>query len=266
LEADPKKKTRFRRKELCKSLAGNPVDMLIITTFGSDIEELKRRKGVVISSRVHPGETNSSLMVKGMIDYLVGPSLGARLLRDTFVFKIIPMLNPDGVINGNTRCNLVGVDLNRIWTEPNKKLHPTIWHTKQLLVEFQKERELFLYCDLHGHSRKKNMFMYGNCDKGDTRYREKVFPYLLEKAAETFNFNDCSFAIQKSKESTARVVGWRELQIVNCFTLECSFCGSDFGKYQDLHFNTDMLQSIGPKFCETLMEFHLIDPQRLKNI
>ena len=110
--------------------------MLIITTFGADFEELKRRKGVVISSRVHPGETNSSFMVKGIIDYLLGPSLGARMLRDTFVFKIIPMLNPDGVINGNTRCNLVGIDLNRIWIEPNKKLHPTIWHTKQLLVEF----------------------------------------------------------------------------------------------------------------------------------
>ena len=185
--------------------------MLIVTTFGADLEEIKRRKGVVISSRVHPGETNSSLMIKGMIDYLVGPSLGARMLRDTFVFKIIPMLNPDGVINGNTRCNLVGVDLNRVWIEPNKKLHPSIWHTKQLLIEFQKERELFLFCDLHGHSRKKNMFMYGNCEKNDTRYREKVFPYLLEKAADIFNFNDCSFAIQKSKESTARVVGWKEL-------------------------------------------------------
>jgi murein tripeptide amidase MpaA len=76
---------------------------------------MKKRKGIVISSRVHPGETNSSYMMKGMIDYLIGPSLGARMLRDNFVFKIIPMLNPDGVINGNTRCNIAGVDLNRVW-------------------------------------------------------------------------------------------------------------------------------------------------------
>ena len=71
-------------------------------------------------------------MVKGIIDYLVGPSLGARLLRDNFVFKIIPMLNPDGVINGNTRCNLAGVDLNRQWMDPNKKLHPSIYHMKMV--------------------------------------------------------------------------------------------------------------------------------------
>jgi len=34
-------------------------------------------------------------------------------LRDLYVFKIVPMLNPDGVIIGNYRCSLVGDDLNR---------------------------------------------------------------------------------------------------------------------------------------------------------
>lgn len=46
------------------------------------------------------------------------------MLRDQFVFKIIPMLNPDGVINGNYRCSLIGKDLNRVWQAPDKTLHP----------------------------------------------------------------------------------------------------------------------------------------------
>lgn len=37
----------------------------------------------------------------------------AEYLRSTYVFKIIPMLNPDGVIVGNYRCSLSGMDLNR---------------------------------------------------------------------------------------------------------------------------------------------------------
>jgi len=61
---------------------------------------------------VHPGESNSSYMMKGIIDYLTGPTLNAKILRDNFVFKVVPMLNPDGVIIGNTRCSLAGVDLN----------------------------------------------------------------------------------------------------------------------------------------------------------
>ena len=97
-------------------------------------------------------------MMKGIIDYLTGPFLQAKILRDNFVFKIVPMLNPDGVINGSSRCNLAGVDLNRVWLDPSKKLHPTVYHTKNLIKKFQEDRDIFLCCDLHGHSRKKNIF------------------------------------------------------------------------------------------------------------
>ena len=40
-----------------------------------------------------------------------------------------------------------------------------------------------------------------------------------------FRFFSCKFRIQKSKEKTARVVLWREFNIMNCFTLEASFHG-----------------------------------------
>ena len=71
-------------------------------------------------------------MVKGIIDYITGPSLNAKILRDNFVFKILPMLNPDGVINGSSRCNLAGVDLNRVWIDPNRKLNPSVYHMKNV--------------------------------------------------------------------------------------------------------------------------------------
>lgn len=110
--------------------------MLIITTFGSDPEAVKARKGIVISSRVHPGETGASWMIKGIIDYLLAGNANAKILRDNFVFKIIPMLNADGVINGNSRCNLAGVDLNRCWIDPSRKLHPEIYHMKKMVQKF----------------------------------------------------------------------------------------------------------------------------------
>ena len=39
-------------------------------------------------ARVHPGESNASWMMKGVLDFLTGPSLDAKLLRDNFVFKV----------------------------------------------------------------------------------------------------------------------------------------------------------------------------------
>lgn len=101
-------------------------------------------------------------MMKGVIDFLTGKTPEAKALRDMFVFKIIPILNPDGVINGNYRCSLCGQDLNRRWKTPNKVLHPVVFSVKRLIRSFAKEREIVMFCDLHGHSRKKNIFMYGN--------------------------------------------------------------------------------------------------------
>lgn len=149
----------------------------------------------MISSRVHPGESGASWIMKGMIDYLTGPSLNAKILRDNFVFKIVPMLNADGVINGSSRCNLAGVDLNRCWIDPSRKIHPTIYHTKMMLKKLQEDRDIFLYCDIHGHSRKKNTFMYGNSGRVNDRLKEKIFPCLIDKNCDIFNFGDCNFTV-----------------------------------------------------------------------
>lgn len=75
----------------------------------------------------------SSYVIEYIIEYLLGNSNIAKILRENFIFKIVPMLNPDGVIIGNYRCNLNLVDLNRQWIDPNKKFHPTIYYTKQLI-------------------------------------------------------------------------------------------------------------------------------------
>ena len=92
------------------------------------------------------------------------------------------MLNPDGVINGNYRCSLAGCDLNRRWKAPSKVLHPTIYYTKQMIHSFAKERELMIFTDFHGHSRRKNIFMYGNLDY-ENENATKVFPFLMSKIA-----------------------------------------------------------------------------------
>ena len=192
------------------------------------------KKGVIISARVHPGESNASWMMKGLIEFLVSSAPEARALREKFIFKIIPMLNPDGVINGNYRCSLCGSDLNRRYKTPSKVLHPVIHSLKRMAKSFQKERELALYIDLHGHSRKKNIFMYGN--SGPTYLEQttnRLFPYILSKLCDFFNFESCRFSMSKSKEATARIAMFKELKIPSICTLEASFSGADMGHLKD---------------------------------
>jgi len=49
----------------------------------------------------------------GVLDFLTSDAREAILLREKYIFKIIPMVNADGVMYGNFRCNLSGDDLNR---------------------------------------------------------------------------------------------------------------------------------------------------------
>ncbi|ELK24205.1 Cytosolic carboxypeptidase 4 [Myotis davidii] len=191
----------------------------------------------VITARVHPGETNASWVMKGALEFLVSGDPGARLLRENFIFKIIPMLNPDGVVNGNHRCSLRGEDLNRQWLAPSAQLQPTIYHAKGLLYY------------LHSTGRtpvKKNVFVYG-CSIKETLWQAesavgapavsedvsyRTLPRILDQLAPAFTMSSCSFLVEKSRASTARVVVWREMGVTRSYTMESSYCGCNQGPYQ----------------------------------
>jgi len=70
-----------RGRTLCKTLAGNVCHLLTITNYGSTSHAaMTARKGVVISARVHPGESNASWMMKGILDYLLSDTADAKVL------------------------------------------------------------------------------------------------------------------------------------------------------------------------------------------
>ena len=151
--SDPNRNKYILRRTLCHTLANNLCEYLHVTSPGSP-EDAERKHGIVITARQHPGESLSSYIMEGFIEFITSEDTEAKFLRKHCVFKIVPMLNPDGVIHGNYRSSLCGRDLNRIWNNPHPTLQPTIYHTKELVRKLQEKRNLLLFCDLHGHSRK----------------------------------------------------------------------------------------------------------------
>ena len=96
------------------------------------------------------------------------------------------MLNPDGVIVGNNRCSLSGKDLNRQYRTVMRESYPSVWHTKLMIRRLLEECGVAVYCDLHAHSRKHNIFVYGCESKrtaSQTKLSEQVFPLMLHKNA-----------------------------------------------------------------------------------
>ncbi|CAF3587047.1 unnamed protein product [Rotaria sordida] len=272
IQSDHIKSQYCKQKVLCRTLAGNSVYLLTITsptttinpTNVSTSSEQQMKKGVVVTARVHPGETNASWMMKGLLDFLLSDSADAQLLRDNFIFKIIPMLNPDGVIVGNYRCSLAGRDLNRNYKTILKDAYPSIWHTREMVKRFMTETELILYCDFHGHSRKQNVFIYGceNKHLPNERFKERIFPAILSKNDPTkFSYYSCKFKVQKNKEGTGRVVMWA-MGIMNSYTLEATFCGSTQQNRAGHQFTTEDLESIGYHFLDSLLDY--CDPDHTK--
>ncbi|XP_044051759.1 cytosolic carboxypeptidase 1 isoform X6 [Siniperca chuatsi] len=263
----------LRQDTLCETLGGNSCPLLTITAMpesnsNDHICQFRNRPLIFLSARVHPGETNASWVMKGTLEFLMGTSALAASLREAYIFKIVPMLNPDGVVNGNHRCSLSGEDLNRQWQNPNPELHPTIYHTKSLLQYLAHiQRAPLVFCDYHGHSRKKNVFMYG-CSVKETVWQSTIsatssdlqedlgyraLPKILSQIAPAFSMASCSFVVERSKESTARVVVWREIGVQRSYTMESTLCGCDQGKYKGLQIGTRELEEMGAQFCMALL-------------
>uniref|UniRef100_A0A674IUJ6 Peptidase M14 domain-containing protein n=1 Tax=Terrapene triunguis TaxID=2587831 RepID=A0A674IUJ6_9SAUR len=185
------------------------------------------QKVVFITARVHPGETPSSFVCQGIIDFLVSQHPIAKVLRDHLVFKIAPMLNPDGVYLGNYRCSLMGFDLNRHWVDPSPWAHPTLHGVKQLIVQMYNNPKISLefYIDIHAHSTMMNGFMYGNIFEEEERFqRQAIFPKLLCQNAEDFSFSSTSFNRDAVKAGTGRrFLGGLLDHSSYCYTLEVSF-------------------------------------------
>jgi hypothetical protein len=89
------------------------------------------------------------------------------------------MINVDGVIHGNYRTSLAGVDLNRQWTDPST-LYPEVLCLKKMIQNFNKTNPIVMYCDLHGHSRARSVFMYGN-NYSQNPEATRLFPYLMHR-------------------------------------------------------------------------------------
>lgn len=229
---------------LCMSLAGERLPLFEITD-DSDSTAVEDKKVAVISARVHPGEAVSSWMMRGVLFFLTGPSPEAAELRRVFRFKLVPMINVDGVVLGNYRCSFAGVDLNRQYRDPSRAIVPEVYYLKELLADPQ----TFLFCDLHGHSNKKDVFMYGcpgippNCrDPEAVVGTEKLWPLLVSEINPSFNFSSCTFKISKSKAGTGRQVVYNALGVQHCYTMEASLGG---GAPTGGHYSVKEYQSLG---------------------
>lgn len=85
---------------LCSTANGNCVPIVTVTSPWKSPEALQKRPVVLVTARVHPGESNASWIMDGLLRFLLDKNEKAKSAREHYIFKIIPMLNVEGVIFG----------------------------------------------------------------------------------------------------------------------------------------------------------------------
>ncbi|KAG5893192.1 hypothetical protein JTB14_016468 [Gonioctena quinquepunctata] len=250
----------FKRDLLENSVQKRRLDLVTIGSLDKT-KPKSRRRVIAIMARVHPGESPASFVCQGLLELLISSNSVATILREHVIFKVIPMLNPDGVFLGNYRSTVMGTDLNRSWHIANPWCHPTIKAVADMLgmLDKNKEFQLDFVVDIHAHSSLKGCFIYGNTYEDVYRYeRHILFPKLLASTSDDYISENTMFNSDVNKIGTARRYLCSFLSDkVNCYTFEVSIFGYKVkGSEVTLPYTEESYMRCGRNLVRTFLEYY----------
>lgn len=144
----------LKKQIIGQSVLGKPIDALTTT-------ESNGKKLIVILSRQHPPEVTGYMAMQEFIKTLTANTALAKSFRAKFELVLIPLINPDGVDQGNWRHSAMGVDLNRDWelfAQPETKA------IKDYLLKKIEDQQAKVYFGIDFHSTYSDVF-YTNEDQ-----------------------------------------------------------------------------------------------------
>ena len=116
---------------------------------GERPHRFERKRVFFISARVHPGEVPASHVLHGLLAFLLRDGdPRAAALRDRFVFKFVPMLNPDGCARGHYRSDTLGLK------QSERNAGGGTWRG-ELVAPHEIERQRTMRYDV-GHASRRN--------------------------------------------------------------------------------------------------------------
>lgn len=136
---------RVRREIIGFSVLKNPIPMFFI-------EKNINNPYILILGRQHPPEVTGAFAMRGFINQLLNKNSLSDSFLKNYNILFVPLMNPDGVMNGYWRYNENKKDLNRDW---GIFIQPETDAVNKKLTEL-KNKKLALFIDFH--STFKNLF------------------------------------------------------------------------------------------------------------
>lgn len=148
---------KLKKQTIGHSIGGKPI--VALSSAGSDGKKL-----VVVLSRQHPPEISGYMAMVTFVETLLGNTALAKKFIENYELVVIPLINPDGVDEGNWRHSFAGVDLNRDWIDFKQ---PETKAVRDYLQAKVKQQNAKVYFALDFHST-YNDVLYTNIDRPDT--------------------------------------------------------------------------------------------------
>lgn len=135
-----------RIEPLGSSREGRPIELVTITDFSTGDEG---KKVVFVTGLVHAGEDCSGYFVQGMIDYLLSDEPKALEAGKKTIFKIVPMVNPDGMYRGISRYTAEMEDASAQWSQADPVAEVAC--VKNWLADWLAAKPIDVVIDVHSH-------------------------------------------------------------------------------------------------------------------
>ena len=159
------------------------------------ISSVKNQKVIFLTCRSLPSQSYTNHFLKGFMDELSKKedlTKEANFLRERYLVVIVPMINPDGVMIGNSRCSLSGQDLQKKWEDPDRLIHPEIYYTKKLLYNLNKQNEIVFFAEIAGDNKKSSNWLRTLKNNADDNSEDvRIFPALWYEFSHNFEYKNC---------------------------------------------------------------------------
>jgi len=237
------------------SMVYSDPEAVIKTPFN---EKYSHKKCIIVTARVHPGETPGQLNFSGFLRFVLSNDPRAKILRQNFVIRLVPILNPDGVYRGHFRMDYFGNNLNRFYIDHDPKYQPQCYALKTLIGWMVDARNAktggqlqtnqlsqpnihnsnfvdnVFFIDMHAHATKRGCFLFGNYLQDHAQQIDNVlYAKLAEQNSVYFDFENSNFSEKNmhvvdkrdgmARDGCTRVAFYKLFNLKHCYTLESNY-------------------------------------------
>lgn len=163
-------------QELCKSRKGRSIERLHVGAIGEDPEHR-----IVMTARHHACESMANYVVEGFVNTVLDDTDDGKWFRDKVELLVIPLVDKDGVEDGDQGKNRKPHDHNRDYK--GDSIYPSVAAIRSFVPTWSKGRpkiSMDMHCPWIRGSHNEVIYMVGNADPAMWQ-QQVAFGKILEE-------------------------------------------------------------------------------------